>query len=421
MRSLPKSTERRLINLRWLSVATMLTIALLSKNIVGSFELAPRLLAIAAIVGVMNCVLLFVARQRHGSIEGLPALSAFVQFCIDLMAWSCYIYLSGGATNPLISIFLPLVAMGAMVLDRGQAWILGGLAILAYSFLWRFYEPLLIENAYTSTRLHIFGMWLVFVVSDVVVVWFILQMTRTVRARDAALANAREQAIRNDWLVSMGSMAAGAAHELSTPLGTLNILVDDLLDDRATPKKLRPDLLLMQRQIETCKQSLNQLTQRSGTPLSTSERGSTIGFKLQGMIDAWLALNPSVSVSLALSPDLRTRFIPYDASVERAIANFLDNAKQAGASNITLSASIDGQRLSLVIDDDGPGIPDAALRSFHAGEPVSSIHGMGVGLLLSRAAIDRWGGQLHLNRRPEGGTRAQVILPLNRVSEPSHD
>lgn len=78
--------------------------------------------------------------------------------------------------------------------------------------LWFFHQPLAIADAYTATSLHIFGMyWLVFVVSDGVLVWFILQVTKAVRERDAALARAREQAIRNDWLVAMGSLAAGAA------------------------------------------------------------------------------------------------------------------------------------------------------------------------------------------------------------------
>lgn len=420
MKSIPKSTELRLINLRWLSVATMLTVALLSKNVVGSFDLAPRLLAIAAIVAVMNGVLLFVAKRPPAGTERLPVLEAFFQFCIDLMAWSGYLYLAGGATNPLISVFLPLVAMGAMVLTRIQAWTFGGLAIFAYTFLWKFYEPLPIQDAYTSTRLHILGMWLVFVVSDVIVVWFIVQMTIAIRARDTALANAREQAIRNDWLVSMGSLAAGAAHELSTPLGTLNILVDDLIEDASSNDKLRPDLELMRRQIESCKRALNQLTQRSGSPRCTGEIGGTPGFNLQGMIDAWMAINPSVGVSFEASPELGRSSIPYDASIERALTNLLDNAEQAGASHLVLSAKIDSMQLSLLIEDDGPGIDDHALRSFQSGMPVASARGMGVGLLLARAAMDRCGGQIHLSRLPQGGTRAHVVLPMDRAKETSN-
>jgi two-component system sensor histidine kinase RegB len=257
-------------------------------------------------------------------------------------------------------------------------------------------------------------MWLVFVVSDIVVVWFILQMTKTVLERDTALAEAREQAIRNDWLISMGSLAAGAAHELSTPLGTLNILVDDLLDDSSTPVALHPDILLMQRQIEACKQALNQLTQRAGFPRSTPCSDSGTGFRLKSMLDAWLALNPSVSVAEQLSADLNEQLIPFDVSVERAIINLFDNAKQVGASHLVLTGHVEGRRVILSIEDDGPGIDDNALQSFVARLPITSESGMGIGLLLARTAIERCGGTLEIARLASHGTRARVMLPLNK-------
>ena len=421
MRSLTKTTELRLINLRWLSVLAMLVVALLSKNIVGSFDLAPRLLALAAIVGAMNVVLLVVDTHPRGSTEGLPMVSAFVQLCIDLLAWASFIYLSGGATNPLITVFLPLVAIGAMVLDRVHAWLLGAMAILAYTYLWRFHQPLAIPDVQVATHLHIFGMWLVFVVSDIVVVWFILQMTRAVRERDAALGEAREQAIRNDWLVSMGSLAAGAAHELSTPLGTLNIVVDDLLDDGNIPLSVRPDLELMRRQIDLCKTALNQLAQRAGHPRGVQGASVTAATWLRHLIDSWLALNPAASVSVTIGPELDDREVVFDLSVERVIVNLLDNALQVSASNIAFSAGLAGKRLVVVVADDGPGISAGTLKSFAAGLPVASGKGMGVGLLLARTAVERVGGTLHLNSGASGGAVAQLSLPLRNRSENAHE
>jgi two-component system sensor histidine kinase RegB len=414
MRSLMKTTELRLINLRWLSVIAMLVVALLSRSIVGSFDLAPRLLVLAAMVGGINALLLLVATRRRGGAAELPTVSAFAQLLIDLLAWASYIYLSGGATNPLITIFLPLVAIGAMILDRARAWLLGSLAILAYSYLWRFYQPLAIDDARTATYLHISGMWLVFVVSDIVVVWFILQMTQTVRERDAALAAAREQAIRNDWLISMGSLAAGAAHELSTPLGTLNLLVDDLLDDSAVPEARHADLKLMQRQIETCKQALNQLTARAGLARGAASGELRASSWLKSLLNAWLALNPSLSVAEQLAPQLDEQAIAFDISVERAIVNLLDNARQVGATQIILIANVSGGCLQLSIEDDGPGIADAALLSFVAGLPMSSASGMGIGLLLARTAIERHGGRLEIGPLAGRGTRALIRLPLTR-------
>ena len=186
-----RSAEARLINLRWLSVIAMLAVAVASVWIVGGAMLLPRLASVALVLGCANAMLVFYTRSRRGVEESVPLFSPFAHLVLDLVAWMNFIYFSGGATNPLISVLLPLVAIGAMVLGRAQAWLFGGLAILAYSYLWFFHQSLAIADAYTATRLHIFGMWLVFVVSDVVLVWFILQMTKAVRERDAALARAR--------------------------------------------------------------------------------------------------------------------------------------------------------------------------------------------------------------------------------------
>lgn len=411
--SLTQITQARLIKLRWLSVAAMLVAALISPNILGSSDLMPRLLAFATFVGAINACLqlAIIFYCRIG--EELPIFSPHIQLVFDLVCWGSYIYLSGGATNPLISVFLPLVAIGAMVLSKAQAWFLGGAAILAYTFLWRYYQPVAIADAQMATRLHLLGMWLVFVVSAIVVVWFILQMTQAVRERDTALAKAREQAIRDDWLISMGGLAAGAAHELSTPLGTLNILIDDWLADASLLPSQRSDFQLMRRQVETCKRALTQLTQRAGSPREAGLKPVAVAAELTSMAGAWQALNPTASMLIDISPTLEDQALSIDIAVERALTNLLDNALKAGAAQIVLSAAMEEQRLTILIEDDGPGIPETALQSFASGRPITSACGMGIGLLLSRTAIERQGGTLALQRLPNRGTRAYLFLPLN--------
>lgn len=417
IRSLTQITQARLINLRWLSVLAMFAAALLSQNIIGSGDLMPRLLAFATFIACVNaCMQLAVVFSRVSS-TGLPMLSPFIQLFFDLASWGSYIYLSGGATNPLISIFLPLVAIGAIVLGRLQAWFLGIAAIATYTFLWRFYQPLNIVDAQTATRLHLLGMWLVFVVSAIVVIWFILQMTQAIRQRDTALAEAREQTIRNDWLISMGSLAAGAAHELSTPLGTLNILIDDWLEGDQVLDTQRPDLELMRRQVDSCKRALSQLTQRAGNPRSDKLEPVAADIWLQGLLGAWQALNPAGNIVLADVSALGKAKLMLSITIERALTNLLDNAVKAGATTILVRAAITPTSLDLQIEDDGPGIAQEAMEAFSAGQPVMSADGMGIGLLLARTAVERVGGKLALQRLPEGGTRACVSLPFHDAKE----
>lgn len=411
--SLTQITQARLINLRWLSVLAMLAAALISPNILGSSALMPRLLAFATFIAAINACLLLAVFFNRGSGESLPMFSPQFQLVFDLTSWGSYIYLSGGATNPLISVFLPLVAIGTIVLGKVQAWLYGLAAILTYTFLWRFYQPLAIADAQTATRLHLLGMWLVFVVSAIVVIWFILQMTKAIHERDAALAEAREQAIRNDWLVSMGSLAAGAAHELSTPLGTMNILIDDWLDNVGLPPDQRADYELMHSQIETCKQALAQLTKRAGNPRSEQTEQMAAGTWLNAVLAAWSTLNPDASLEIESTEELNEHLVFLDITIERALANLLDNAHGAGATKIVVRAGITSVSLTIQIDDNAAGISNSALQSFNLGAPFASDSGMGIGLLLSRTAVERKGGKLTLECLPKRGTRAGLVLPLN--------
>lgn len=417
--SLSKVSQVHLIHLRWLSVLAMFVAALISPNILGSGVLMPRLLAFATFIAAINACMQLALLFTRTNGEGLPMFSPLIQLVFDLASWGSYIFLSGGATNPLISIFLPLVAIGAIVLGKVQAWLFGIAAILAYTFLWRFYQPLSIADAQTATRLHLLGMWLVFVISAIVVIWFILQMTKAIRERDVALAEAREQAIRNDWLVSMGSLAAGAAHELSTPLGTMTILIDDWLDEANLSADQRSDYQLMQRQIETCKQALNQLSQRAGHPRSEGIGCVMAGTWLNTVLVGWSASNPTACLVVQAEPELDQQAISVDITIERGLANLLDNALGAGATRITLEARCQDNKLVIRIDDDGVGISSETLRSFVDGRPVSSQSGMGIGLLLARTAVERRGGTLNLEGLPEGGTRASLTLPLNETRENS--
>lgn len=414
--SLTQITQARLIQLRWLSVLAMLAAALVSPNILGSSMLMPRLLAFATFVAAINLCLQLALLFNRGD-DDFPFFSPLIQLLFDLACWASYIYLSGGATNPLISVFLPLAAIGAIVLSRFQAWLLGIAAILAYSFLWRFYQPLAIADAEMATRLHLLGMWLVFVVSAVVLIWFIQKMTQAIQRRDLALAEAREQAIRNDWLISVGALAASAAHELSTPLATMRIIVDEWLEDATLAALQRDDCRLLDTQIETCKRALGQLTLRAGHARGGSGERVMAGPWLSGMLSAWSALNPAASLQLALAPALGQGALPFDVTLERALSNLLDNAVRAGAGRILVKADIRDGTLVIRLDDDGSGISDAALQAYAAGQPSVSPAGMGIGLLLSRTAVERHGGHLELSRLALVGTRVDIEIPLEMNRE----
>ncbi len=414
--SLTRVIQASLLQLRWLSVTAMVLAALVSPLLLGPSELMVRLLIYAALIGLVNLGFQL-ADSTLGVAEAPRFFSPFVQLSFDLLAWGGYIFLSGGATNPLISLFLPLVAIGALILTPRQAWLLALGAILIYSFLWYFYVPLHIADFARAGTLHLFGMWLVFALSAVLVVGFILQLSDGIRRRDRELTAAREQAIRDDWLITLGSQAAGAAHELGTPLASLNVLADDLLDDDRLPPALTADVQAMKTEIRRCKETLSQLTTRADQALAGQAPTQPAVDWLRRLLEVWQSRHPALVVAWDLGQNLNDHLLPADVALEQALTHLLDNARKAGASRIQVRADVERDWLVVGIQDDGRGMPPAALDAFARRQPLDSTAGLGVGLLLGRAAIERRGGSLTFNavdlRSVEGrGTLVELRLPL---------
>lgn len=411
LNSLTKITQARLIRLRWLSVLAMGLAALFSPAVTESAQLLPQLLAVATVVACLNACLMLLDALGSTKIPMHRWFSPALQLSFDVISWGIYLYLSGGAGNPMISIFLPLVAIGAIALPKLQAWSLVLATIVIYTLLWRLYQPLHIADTAIAARIHVLGVWSVFVASAMVVTWFTLQMTRAVRSRDAQLAQAREQAIRDDWLISMGSLAAGAAHDLSTPLATLSLLIEEQQRHPGMPAELQSDLALMQRQIKVCKQALAHLTQRAGSPRGGESAHLPLADWLHASLNAWQALHPQVSVHCGGLEATSACHLPQDLLLERAFASLLDNAAKAGATQVEVRVRCTGQQLHLALHDNGHGISASVMSNFNAGLPNPSEKGLGIGLLLARGTLERRGGRLQLHANPEGGSWVEISLP----------
>ena len=402
----------RLRALRALSAGAMIALALLAPALLPLDGLPQGpLLAIPATL----LFLILVGRIRQRGYPARPGPPAVWHLGLDLLAWGLFIALTGGATNPLVSLLLPLVAIAAAALPEFQAWILGGLAVVVYALLWRFFLPLPLTDEALAVRLHLLGMGATFALSVAVSVWFISRLTRAVRLRDQALAEARERALRDDWVVSLGTLAAGAAHQLSTPLATLSMLIGERLADPATDPEWRDDLELAAAQVRTCKQALTQLTARAGQPRAGDGTGRGVARAeaqaveawLCELAEAWVVRHPAADLRLVPEASLTGCRIVPDLALERAIHNLVDNAVRASPESVRVEAGCAEGYLWMCVRDRGPGLLPPDSRA-----PPSETAGLGIGLQLTRGTLERLGGELILTPNEGGGTRARLRLPL---------
>lgn len=406
---------RRLVASRWIVLAAVLLLVLIAP---GALDIPVRqepLLAIVAIAAGLNAA----AHWRLRRAEQASPAELFSQLLIDIATLGALVFFSGGATNPLVSLLLPTVAIAALTLPAPYVLGIGLVAVAAYSLLMLAYIPLPLPDAARATRLHLVGMWLTFAVSATLIAGFVVRMTRLIRQRDAELARAREQALRDERVMAIGTLAAGAAHELGTPLGTMALIAGELAHDfagnPAVAQGVRDDIDLLRQQIANCKQIITGLSRRAGAerlenpPLSAADRW------LDALRQHWHAVQPQVGSRLVVDGTGPAPAVVADPRLEQAVLNLLNNAARAGrGAELEIHLAWSASRWQIAVRDRGPGFPPSVLaQGGKTGFPAHA-QGSGIGLMLTRSAIEQLGGRLELSNPADGGALARLDLPLPR-------
>jgi two-component system sensor histidine kinase RegB len=286
-----------------------------------------------------------------------------------------------------------------------------GLAFLGFGILLVSHEPLEIpeEN-------HAYGAWVALGVASAFVVHFLLRITGALAERERELTQARGLAARQERLASLATMAAGAAHELSTPLGTVALAAKEL--ERALTKAENPELAsdarLIREQVGRCRSILEQLAQGAGT-VGESVTSSTV----RELVDETLVgIREAPRVICEIDDELaHTALRLPPRAVSQALRSLVTNAQDASPSTaaVLLHARRDGGVLEVEIRDRGQGIPSEVMA--RVGEPFFTTkapgRGMGLGLFLARAVLEGVGGSLQIDSNPDTGTEVRARLPID--------
>jgi two-component system sensor histidine kinase RegB len=407
---------RLLFWLRIVSIASQtLAILLVHFWLTGPLPLAALAVPIGALVlwNILNY------GAVHSTRRVTPAEVA-LHLGVDIVAFTAVLYYTGGPTNPFVSLYLVPISLAATSLPARLAWLVGMTCALGYSLLWWRSVPLpsVHERFGGDFDLHLLGMWINFVVAALLIVFFVGRLARLIRERDRELAQLREAALRDQQIVELGTLAAGTAHEINTPLATLALLVEELEEtaaDAAQKQRLRE----MMTEIETINARLNRIAVGVGADRSSGARPVPLATYIDALMTDWAESHPNIALTVTRDmhdDDLR---IVAEATIEQAIRNVLDNAAHATIANggncIDVAVKTKDARLEIAVVDRGSGL-DPAVRDDVGLRIVSTKErGLGIGLLLSRAALQHFGGALELRNAHAGGVEAHIYLPLDEL------
>jgi two-component system sensor histidine kinase RegB len=342
-----------------------------------------------------------------------------IHLLVDVLALTTLLYFAGGATNPFVLLYLLPLTIAAATLPLLYTAAVAIVIVACYSVLMFVYIPLPhFHITYTGTfNPQAWGMWFGFVLSVALIAYFVVRMGNTLRENERAIADLKEAALRDERLVALGALAIGAAHEMSTPLGTMAIVAKDLQNDYSDRAELVERLGILRDQVDRCKNILTQML--SSTGQARAESGYTIALDsyLQDLLAQWRRMRPGAQLRCRLQGTEPIPQIVAEQGLSQAILNLLNNAADASDDDVELVGRWDAEELCLEINDRGSGLSPQAERE--AGKPFFTTkqpgQGMGLGLFLAQASLNRFGGAVQLRNREGGGACTQISLPLAKL------
>ena len=339
--------------------------------------------------------------------------NTFIHLLIDVLELSIFFYLAGGATNPFTWFFLIPIIFSTTVLQQQYTWTLTALSILSYSLLIKFFKPVSASlNGHqlhsSSFGEHLIGMWVGFIVISILIACVFVGFIKRLREKDQLLMKADLKQAENAKIIALATLATGSAHELGTPLATINIIIKELLNNPEI-SQFHKSLSIVESQIYRCKDSLTRITASTGTTQAINGSVVTIDTFLH-KIKSHLSQPETIKLSIQGHVNVEGNLL-IDKTLVQSMVNLITNAFESNADNVAIYYETYGNSLLITISDDGSGL-QAKLGICNKSE---KEFGMGLGLFLAQATIERFSGSIRINNYYTQGTQLEITLPLEQT------
>jgi len=454
---------RTLIILRWLAIvgqSATVGVAVLMLHFPLPLWECIGVIAVSVAVNLAS-----VARLKRSD-SGLPdGRQTAIHLGFDILQLSILLALTGGLENPFCLLLVAPVTVAAASLPGRQAIGLGLLVAMATGvlFFWSLPLPWQSGTELVLPTLYRLGLGMALLTGVVFTSAYAWRVAADAEKLELALATTQDVLQREQRLAALGGLAAAAAHELGTPLATIQVVAKELLRSSPPDGPVAEDATLLLQQADRCREILKRLSQRpeDGDALYTE-----VGLKalLAEVVDPHLGFDLDIAVSVEDPPGQPAVQVKRLAEVVHGLSAIVENAADFAASRVRVHAVVDDDWITIAVTDDGPGFaPDilprlgepyvtsrphgkarlalaaqirAAARPARAGsakpgkgrkkkdappvEPViPSQGGMGLGFFIARTLLERTGGKVSAGAAAQGGARITVRWPRSALESVS--
>lgn len=405
---------QQIAGMRLVAIGAQLVVVMLAAGLLGIDLPVPEMLCVLAVLGAFN---VWTWRRVR---EARPVADAELacQLSVDLLALTFMLGLSGGAANPFVGLFLLPVALGASFLSKRSAWTLAAASVLCFTLLLFVSRPLALPAGDEAHALLGLATWFSYVVTAVVIVAVLMRIASALRRGEAVIASAERKAINDEHILRIGALAAGAAHELGSPLCSVSMLVRELQLTHGGQPELDRSLETMSRQLASCRETLATLLSYGNSTFTSRIDRMPFDEFMRGCVEAFAARRPESTVAFQVDNAGKAPRLLANRALRQALTSLLDNAADVSPQAIRVAIGWDDEWLRVRITDRGPGLsPDVAEglgKLFFTTKDRGK--GSGLGLYLANFVVLRFGGSLAFSNAEGGGAQVEILLPVSKMS-----
>lgn len=409
---------RTILIIRWVAVAGQ-ALTLLVVHYVFGFPMA---IGWAGATVAALAVVTLAAQVRRPQSERLSDRESALYFAFDILQLSVLLYLTGGLHNPFSVLILAPVTVSAAALSYRSSLSLAGLAIACVILLAIEHQPLpWPDTDFEISDILVAAFAIALILAVIFLTFYVYRVAQESRRLSDALAAAQAALDREQRVSSLGALAAAAAHELGSPLGTISLVAKELARDLPPDSEHRADAELLVGQSERCREILAELSRK---PDQDKDHFHFLPAGLLVELAAAEHARPHVALRIELAPDPaepRDPVLPRRPEIMHGLGNLLQNAIEFAREEVKVMIAWNRAEIVITISDDGPGFPPDVLRRL--GDPYLSGTSegldpaqrqgdhMGLGIFIAQNLIERTGGTVSFSNHDYGGAEARVAWP----------
>ncbi|MDC0057244.1 ActS/PrrB/RegB family redox-sensitive histidine kinase [Alphaproteobacteria bacterium] len=395
-----------LIKIRWLAIIGQVSAILISYYYLEIFVPIFFCLLIIAVSAFVNLISFF--RKKINNY--LSDKEAFYFLLFDTLQLGILLYFTGGIYNPFSLLLIAPLIISASYLPIVFSIILSLLSIIIVILISYFYIPINWNDSFKVPDIFIYGLSLSLIISLIFIAIYVYLLASSSRNIAQALFHTRSVLANQKKLSEIGSMSAAAVHEISTPLNTIFLILNDLREEKIVKNnsEIKKEIELLKSQAEKCKVILLTLSQNPQNLKDKFFDNTTLSNIIKTNFDKFN--NRKVKLQINIVSQKIEPTVSFKDELMYCIGNIIQNAIQHANSIVKVNIYWDNVQFKIIVNDDGNGFAKETLDQI--GNPYISKHnnGMGLGIFIAKNLIENIKGSIFCKNQKEGGGSVEIII-----------